>query len=388
MLEVQKIFNNSTTLVNFVSEMALIGVNVRDYPEHEMMLLDYDQIEAIKNHPAVNECRGLIMGYDGQIIRKGFTRFYNLGENGVDQFDFGNSLAFEKADGSLMFVYYCNPTRRWEIGTRGTAFAEGSNERFGTFRGFMLNAMGRTEDQFQSDCDELLSRCHTFLFEAVGPDNRIVTPYETNHLIELCSVEVPEGYEVVCVDKSSIFKTELNWNVRPIKHYRFDTKEHCMEALEALKGLEEGFVVYNRLTGMRVKIKSAVYLAAHRLRGNGLSLNSICELVAMNEQDEYIASFPEDASKFYDAICMLHQMEVELIGNYEAHRMIETQKDFAIAIMKLPLSGVMFAARKTQCDVLHTFNQTPTNKKAEWLKDRLTTPNERLFEAMCSSTDC
>jgi len=107
MFEVQKLYKEhvitmtTNGLESFKSALTAIGVDQRDYPEHQMMLLDYNQIECIKNHPVVNECRGLLIGYDGSIIRKGFDRFYNLGENGEETFDFENAIAFEKADGSL-----------------------------------------------------------------------------------------------------------------------------------------------------------------------------------------------------------------------------------------------------------------------------------------------
>lgn len=373
--EVQKLHQECNTRESFLDELSKLGVKMRDYPEHQMMLLDYDQIECVKNHPVVNECRGLLMGYDGKIIRKGFTRFYNFGENGVDTFDFGNSIAFEKADGSLMFVYWCEPTNRWEIGTRGTAFAEGPNEWHGTFRGFMLHAMGRTEEQFQHDCVGFDRRV-TRLYEAVGPDNRIVTPYETNHLIALSYVSIVDGSEVP--SPGAIIEKNNGWNVRPIKEYRFNTQEECMIALNELKGLEEGYVVYNTLTKERVKIKNAVYLAAHRLRGNGLTLNAICELIAMNEQDEYIAVFPEDGQKFVPAQNKLNEMEYNLICNYNMALEHMTgsdhenpQRSFALFIQGMPYTAAMFKARKDGCEVIHAFNSLPVSKRADWLKEEL-----------------
>lgn len=387
MLEVQKLFyfwndkefelGCSTPGKLFLDALKTIGVEARDYPEHKMWLLDYSQIDAIKNHPVVNECRGLVMGYDGQIIRKGFTRFYNLGENGVDTFDFENSIAFEKADGSIMFVYWCEPTQQWEIGTRGTAFAEGPNEWHGTFRGFMLAAMGRTESEFQQSCTAL-NKDLTYLFEAVGPDNRIVTPYETNHLVylavivkDLNNTHFAKLEGIPDEDDAKWFREYMHWNVRLIRSYKFNTQEDCMIALGELKGLEEGYVVYNLKTGMRVKIKNAVYLAAHRLRGNGLTVNAICELVALNEQDEYIAVFPEDTHKFEPAIVKFNEMILVLELNYYRYKDLENQKEFALAVKDLPLACVMFKARSSGETVHHVFNQFPVSRRAEWIKERL-----------------
>jgi hypothetical protein len=378
MFEVQRLhyyhhYDNNLSHDPFLAALKEIGVDVKDYPEHRMWLLDYNQIECVKNHPVVNECRGLLMGYYGTIIRKGFGRFYNLGENGVSEFDFENSIAFEKADGSLMFVYFCAPTLRWEIGTRGTAFAEGPKEFYGTFRDFMLKAMGRTESEFQSDCAYLDPR-NTYLFEACGPDNRIVTKYETNHLVELSNIVNSTGEEKFITmdeDVPSFYELSLGWNVRKIGRYSFNTQADCMIALGELTGLQEGYVAYNTVTKERVKIKSPTYLAAHRLRGNGLTINSVCELVAMNEVDEYLATFPEDADKFTHAIDTLGFMLADLTYYYNANKHLETQKEFALAVKNLSLSCCMFKARANKSDVIHEFNQFPVSKRADWIKERL-----------------
>jgi len=374
MFEIQKIYKfyhctDSTIHTPFIDALQQLGIDVKDYPEHKMWLLDYNQITCIKNHPVVNECRGLLMGYDGTIIRKGFDRFYNLGENGVSEFDFENSVAFEKADGSLMFVYWCPPTNRWEIGTRGTAFAEGPNEFHGTFRKFMLSAMGRSEDQFQLDCFGM-DRGVTRLYEATGPDNRIVTPYKENGLVALSYVNNKTGEEVVA-PAATFEKKACGWNVREVRQYKFNTKEDCMIALAELTGLEEGYVVRNTKTGERVKIKNAVYLAAHRLRGNGLTKNSIFELVAMGEVDEYLATFPEDTEKFNDALIQFAAMKNELFILYEEYKGIDNQKEFALKVKDSRLSCVMFKAKKNGTAVMAEFNLFPVNKRAEWIKEML-----------------
>lgn len=379
MFEVQKLFksfNVGSDSSAFLTELKSIGVDVRDYPEHKMWLLDYNMIEAIKNHPVVNECRGLLMSYDGSIVRKGFSRFYNLGENGVDNFDFKNSTAYEKADGSLCFVYWCESTQRWEIGTRGTAFAEGPNEWHGTFRQAMLDAMGRYETQFQSDCKHFAKNL-TRLYEYISPDNRIVTPYKESMLVALAIVNNETGQEYI--GEEPFLERSLDWNVREIREYKFDTLEHCMETLHALTDLQEGYVVYNHITKERIKMKSPSYVATHRIRGNGLTLNSICELVAMGEVDEYVAVFPEDEVKFDPALSKYAEMKALLINDYlAASHYVEQfkglpheQREFALYIKDMPLSGVMFKARKEQFDVIHAFNQFPLNKRAEWLKEQL-----------------
>jgi len=353
---------------------ALNGVDVKDYPEHQLMLLDYNQIEATDNNPVSDNCRGLLIDYDGNIVRRGFKRFYNATQAGWDIDDVAESVVAEKADGSLCFIYWCEKTNQFELGTRGTAFAEGPNDWHGTFREFFLNCLGVTETQFQIDCGLSHNKEYSYIYEMIGPDNRIVTKYEMNHAVFLSSFENKTGKEYLTYNQTiwgnQILKP-VNWDVRPVKLYSFGTKEECLASLANLPDLAEGYVVFNPKTGNRVKVKSPAYVAAHRLRGNGLNMNSICELVVMNEYDEYLAVFPEDKEKFTKAIAEYMIMRVELNSNYLNYCNIESQKDFALAVKDLPLSCVMFKTRKSDNGIMYEFDQFPVSKRANWLKERL-----------------
>lgn len=350
---------------HFIGMLADIGVDVRDYPEHQMMLLDYNQIEAKDNHPTSDECRGLLMGYDGSIIRKGFTRFYNLGQAGHDTFDFENSIILSKEDGSLMFVYWCPQTNQWEIGSRGTANAEGPHEWHGTFRQAMLKAMGRTEEQFQSDCSQF-DKNVTRLYEYTSPDNRIVTKYINDGLFPLAYVNNTTGEEVV--NPPAGIERACGWNIRDLKIYKFNTKEDCMLALGELDGLKEGYVCYNPKTKERVKIKSPVYLAAHRLRGNGLTLNSVCELVAMGEQEEYLAVFNSDIDKFVPVINGLKSLKSDIDEKYQNISNIEIQRDFALCLKDYEFSCFIFNARKNKTLPSIEYDKCDINVKVKFLK--------------------
>lgn len=386
MLEVQKLYlsvlqdNKDTAMQVFAAALEKIGVGIRDYPEHKFMHLDYSQFESEKNHPIVIECRGILMDYSGNIVCKSFDRFFNLGENGVNTFAFADSIVYEKADGSLCRVYFNEMTNKWEIATRGTAFAEGPNEWHGTFRNFMLHCMGRTEEQFQDDCEAHLDKGVTYIFEAIGPDNRIVTKYDKNMLVYLGGVRKFDNIDICPMpSKTDYFVNVMGWNVRGIKEYAFATQAECMATLKDLPNLEEGYVVYNKLTGDRVKIKSPAYVAAHRLRGDGLTINALCDLVAMNEVDEYVAVFPEDAEKFVPAQEVLAKMKQTLTNDYataiaymkQYEEVPTAQKEFALYVKDLPLSSVMFSARKKKIDIVQAFDEVDVNRKAMLIKERL-----------------
>lgn len=177
-------------------ELAII---VKEY-DCGLRVLNYNQIESPKNHPVSNECRGLKLDSDGNIVSRSFSRFFNYGEcDTVESFKFDDVTVFEKADGSLVMLYWCPQTNRWEISTRGMAFAEG-NHVFGlktdwTFREAILDAMNFSEDDFQK-CMNTFDKEFTYVTEYISPFNRIVTKYETPMMILLAVIHNKTGEEI------------------------------------------------------------------------------------------------------------------------------------------------------------------------------------------------
>lgn len=141
-------------------------VKTKYYEDHGLFVLNYDQIRAPPHHYVTDICRGLIIHKSGQVRCRSFDRFYNGSETVERKFledekNWPNCLVQEKADGSLIRIYYLPETKRWEIATRGTAFAEGPvhtladrSQKF-TFRDLALEAAGfPNKDTFQTWCKE------------------------------------------------------------------------------------------------------------------------------------------------------------------------------------------------------------------------------------------
>jgi tRNA splicing ligase len=137
-LKVQEYIKN-----NGVDALSLnFGIKVKQYDEG-LIVLNYDQINSPKSDPVVIECRGLILYSDNfEVAARAFDRFFNYGEvpELTKSISFSDCHVYEKADGSLIKIYWCRTTGRWEISTRGTAFAESGNEMLPTFRSGVLGA--------------------------------------------------------------------------------------------------------------------------------------------------------------------------------------------------------------------------------------------------------
>ena len=166
---------------------APLNIKIREYPEQGYFMLNYDQIESPKNNEITIECRSLIVDKDGNVISRSFDRFFNYGEmpEFYTDFDINRSIVAEKADGSLIKVYFSPATNRWEISTRSQAFGEGPHAIGGVFRDWVLRAMGLTELEFQECMITSGNTDFTYIMEYVSPHNRIVTPYEKSEMVLL-----------------------------------------------------------------------------------------------------------------------------------------------------------------------------------------------------------
>lgn len=362
-------------VVDFIREKGLqaltdeLGVAVREYDD--FICLNYDMIESPKAHPVVMECRGLILNrHTMEVVCRPLTRFFNFGEADTQDFDFSNCRILEKADGSYIKIWFNDVDRRWEIGTRSTAFAE-PNHAFGsktdwTFREAVLDAMHFTEEQFQ-DCMFVHNQNFTILAEYVSPFNRIVTRYDEPHMV-LLGARHRNGEEKQ--NLILLFESLKNnkMNVRLPEVYNANSVDEVLKMCEELPDLKEGFVCQEIVTGRRVKIKNKQYIVAHQLRGNGTpTLNNIMEVVLSGETDELLSYFPE-FSVFIDPVeyakkVMLHSADMAYTDNWHH----ESQKDFALSIKDLDCAPILFAARKKNITVLQTFNEMEMNQKKNLL---------------------
>ncbi len=353
--------------MDFSSLSHELGISVKDYGDR--VVLNYSQIESPKTHPVVRECRGAIMSKSGEVICRPFDRFYNLGEAPETQkhLDINRTIAVEKLDGSLIKLYHWNGS--WELATRGSAFGE--NEVFDhgiTFRQLALQAFGLTEEEFQRTCSDSLQENVTYLFELTSPLNRVVTPYnETSMWFLGGRSNTHEDGQTSVIFYMDTVKAFLN-SVRLPAHNYFSSLQETVTAANSLGGLQEGWVLWQ--DGLPVcKVKAEAYVTAHRIREEGLTAKRICELVLMNEHDEYLAYFPQER-EFFEPYYKTLFVFLELLEcEYNRVKNIIDQKEFAIAVKELPYASALFSARKTGKSVVQCFHDSRMEWKVGMLKD-------------------
>lgn len=314
-------------------------------------LFDYNQIESPRKHPVADECRGVVIDMENMTVaRRMFDRFYNYGEfpELEKEFDWYTAVVDEKVDGSIIGVWFNGRANRWEIGTRGNAFGDNTvttltgEDSTITFRSLFLRAMKLTESEFQALFDEVALESCTYMFELCTLENKVVTAYDSDKVFLLGIRHNQNGREYA----SKLLELEASMlGVQRPAQYSLTSFDDAVKAANELGGLKEGFVIRDG-QNRRMKIKSVAYVAAHHLRGNGMTPRRAIDLVLAGEAEEFCAYFPEYKEVLYKFDQIVYDRLHDIEASYYKIRHLTDQKEYALEAVKFPWSGILFALKK------------------------------------------
>ena len=250
-------------------------------------MFSYDQSRSDFNIKLVREARGIIFrtGEWEQPVCWAFNKFGNYGESYAPDIDWDTAFVTEKVDGSLMKVWWDGD---WHISTNGCidAFkAELNNVKMPDFGYYFLEALGKYYNSFGEFVSGLETH-RTYMFELVGPYNRVVVPYDEPDLYFLGARTNSSGEEFYC---SELIAGALGLGKfkRPA-HYSLTSLDDCIKAAELKTWDDEGFVVCDANFN-RVKIKSPAYVLAHFMRNNNvITRKHLIRVILENETAEFL----------------------------------------------------------------------------------------------------
>lgn len=335
-----------------------LGIKPTYNYKYGLVVLNYSQIDSPKTNPIVIECRSLVLGLDDNevfyIVSRSFDRFLNLGENGnEDKIDITTMTAYEKLDGSLIGLFF----HRGEWLYRTKSMIMPDIEMFAdAFGNSWKDLIDGTLGDFVSVKHNPYSKEYTFILEVTSPINRIVTRYEDSKITLLSVRHNLTGEYLAQVDM--VRTAEMNdWGYP--SSFKFGSIAQCKEAVADLPNLQEGYVLYDMDGVPKCKIKSPLYLAVHRIRGESVPTpKRIMDLVFTNETDEYLTYFSEDTYMFQPYMDAFILAEQDFNISWDRVSNITDQKEFALTIKGTPTMHLMF--RKKQNNSL-TFSDCFSN---------------------------
>lgn len=259
---------------------------VSDYP---YTMIKYKKEQMDFSNPIVREARGCIVYYNGMqwvYACRPFDKFCNYGEeySAVNDIDWDYVTVREKVDGSLIKLWFSPHTKLWRVSTNGTIDADKAyvGDTNISYYEYFIRALGGVEN-FQKLLDQL-EVGFTYMFELVGPENRIVVEYDEPAVYFLRS------RENICGNLG--FTTFDIPAIKYPKMYHLRNLDECIAAAAAMSKNEEGFVVSDVQDNM-IKVKSPEYLFAARAYNNGnLTVKRALELIEEGKVDDFLAYAP------------------------------------------------------------------------------------------------
>lgn len=324
--------------VNWINELALEPYCLKIKRDQGYVMFSYDQIRSDFNNKIVREARGIIFkeGRWNNPVCWAFNKFGNYGESYAPDIDWRTAFVTEKIDGSLIKVWY--DTDSWRISTNGTidAFkAEINDVRMSDFGYYFLEALGNYYNNF-GEFIAGLNKELTYMFELVGPYNRVVVPYDEPDIYFLGARDKYTGEERYCTN-AEVNLLGMSKFKRPAT-FSLTSLEDCIKAAELKTWDDEGFVVADAWFN-RVKIKSPAYVLAHFMRNNNvITRKHILRVILENEVEEflcYAADYKDILEETQKLMNAYHNIGNKLAQACRQMILLE-RRDYARLVQALP----------------------------------------------------
>lgn len=372
MLKVQEYLKSGKTFEDLTAEL---GIVVKKHDSLPLAILNYDQIESPKTHPIVRECRALVLHSETfEIVARSFPRFYNWGEvqEEMTDFDFNDFSVQSKEDGSLVILYHFDG--QWHANTRGSfatdQIATGVNM---TWREAFCVAMGIKS---LTELDSVLDPHLTYVCEFCSIYNKVVRRYEKPTMFLLTAFSKLNEWQECPIKHCDWMVQVLGETTPPLPQlFQRPTRYDFKNIDEITKYIQdnstddptyEGVVIRDK-DGRRWKVKSAVYLGLHKLRGEGDNLFNPKRLLpyvlAEAKSDDLLTYYPEVAEAYFELKAKVQGWYIKVLELWATYHYVEDQKEFALAVKdQTPFASVLFSVRKK-----YGKEQTVAHLKQEWL---------------------
>lgn len=234
--------------------------------------------------------RGIIFNrITGEVVSRPFKKFFNASElmGKIDLCDLAKKpfISLKKIDGSLA-IYFRYEGQDY-IATKGAFLSDQAQWSTIWFRKHIRST-------------EML-KGHTYLFEMVYPENKIVIDYgDTEDLILLGVINNETGEEI---SYTSLKEEGKRIGATVVEAVEFNSLDELYAYCKTLPATEEGFVITFH-NGLKIKVKGSEYCKIHRILSH-MTLLSFWGVWDFDKADiprSFIAEVPEEFRELTDLL--------------------------------------------------------------------------------------
>ncbi|RLF57126.1 MAG: hypothetical protein DRN27_08365 [Thermoplasmata archaeon] len=345
----EKHSNNIDNLTYMMN--TIYGIHVKQ--EKDLFLFKYGITNVDWSEPISRECRGIICRYHNNnwsIVSRPFDKFFNQHEIHCSVHDpdvFNDNIKmmtfYDKADGSLIQVWYDNMQKQWRISSSGCITTKNAYDSEKTFEQiFRETLVGKFEK-----LAERLDKNFTYLFELCTDENHIVSFYNTNrvYLLSIRNTQTGEyknktQLRYAWLNMTDIYPLDISHHLDIGNNNTLSDIINYVNNDYHIEGVTypEGIVVY--LENIPVaKIKRQDYLKIFKIVNAGNEKSSKKTIIAtiINQNFDDIEGFLTDKQKEYankkkhffrKHINIVFNDIKDIQGDYA------TQKDFALSVQE------------------------------------------------------
>ena len=264
------------------------NISVTEHPDPEVpyLILNYTP-QAMYAHDwndvTVNS-RGLIInGETGEVVSRGFSKFFNYGQLQPEEIKAkmsGPVTVTDKMDGSLGILYKL-PNGEYAVATRGSMDSHMAREA--------------TKIYHEKYADFRPKDDYTYMFEIIYPENRIVLDYGDKRDIVLLAAQHNKSLET-----EDIRETQKYWPGETTEILPYSSLDEALKA--EIPENKEGVVLYFHDTKERVKLKGETYLAMHKTKFGLTRKNVIENIYNLKDPNEFKAWASSLPDEFYPEV--------------------------------------------------------------------------------------
>jgi len=235
------------------------------------------------------------------------------------EYEYKNCHLQSFEEGTMINIFFNILNDQWEIATKSNIGANCTYNTEKTFRTMFLEAMNNIEGlEF-----EHLDNRYSYSFILQHPENKIVIPFKTTNLI-LCGVYEFNDFSFKNILYTKEEKEEFAFDifsVKTVQHIEKHEDNIWEDLYEKIKYEEDykimGYVIVNKETGERTKIRNNNYEYVKKLKGNNLKLQyTYYNLRQHGNVKNYLHFFPEQGEKLLLLRKNLHDFTKKLYEYY------------------------------------------------------------------------
>lgn len=309
-------------------------VNVNYHPiDRDLKIYNYSaatQFERVWNDVTL-KCRGLIVRND-TVVARPFTKIFNFDELTLREKRIASNIElfetfkiWDKVDGSLGILYWIDDVPF--IATRGSFTSDQADHATNVLHNYYAHVI------------PLFDKRHTYLFEIIYPENRIVVDYKgLDDLILLAVIHTDTGAEA--------YPLPTIFDMRVVEE--FPNRGLTFRELRELNtSNKEGFVI-QLPDNSRFKLKFDDYVALHKAI-SGITNLTVWEALSSDtlgsSMNDLLAQLPDEMYQWLNA--QIHDLRSKFVDiQTECNRVFKefpTRKETAEYFMQQKYPSVLFS---------------------------------------------